>query len=501
MSYTCLHKLYYNVNMYINYIKLRELLEGSCKYDLDKTINIIFYIRDCRNGKGLREIGRLCYQWLLFNYPDEFKEVLHYIPNVGRWDDLYSVFPRRTYDINLSWIIQNNNEHPTKEKILKIIECQQTAVQIYIERLKDDLINIKQNERTSLASKWAVTEKSSLNRKFKFVNVTCNQWGITKKQYRQYISKLRKSSYSIERILTNRQYNQVQFSRIPKMALIKYKNVLFEKEQDRFMIYLSFVKLKKDIFDVKKYTPFDIVMQYNRLLETTLDCEVNDKVEDEWDKIILEANARNIFKNSTCILDTTGSMYQQKISNLFIDNKLPINIGVAFSILIARCTNKPFNNIVMNFSKQSEYIFLRKDETLHESMEKILNFQSDEKLNLKKILEKILETTNFNNKIGMIKNIVVFSDKPISKTVENFKDIIKEVYDKKYSIYDFKIPDILYFNINTGDIQFNIYNTDYNEITEISGFSYEIFREFLRIGEIKTSKILSSFESKYFLKA
>ena len=112
-------------------------------------------------------------------------------------------------------------------------------------------------------------------------------------------------------------------------------------------------------------------------------------------------------------------MYQQKIANFFIDNKLPINIEIAFSIIIARCSDKPFNNIVMNFSKDSEYIFLRKDETLHESMEAVflVNSQSHDTLNLKKILEKILETKNFNNKLGLIKNIIVFSDKPISKTV------------------------------------------------------------------------------------
>ena len=67
---------------------------------------------------------------------------------------------------------------------------------------------------------------------------------------------------------------------------------------------------------MKKYSPFDIVLQYNKLLENTLECQMNDKIEDEWDKI-LEANARHIFKNSTCVLDTDRVYVPAKNSKFF----------------------------------------------------------------------------------------------------------------------------------------------------------------------------------------
>lgn len=498
MSDSCLHRLYYNINMYINYINLREMLSESCKYDINKTINIIFYIRDCRNGRGLREIGKLCYQWLLFNYPDQLKEVLHYIPNVGRWDDLYSVFPRRTYEINKSWIIENNLEIPTNEKILKIIECQQTAVQIYIERLKDDLKNIEKNRPTSLASKWAVTEKSSLNRKYKFVNVICNQWGINKKTYRQIISKIRNTKYSIEKILTTCNYKNIKFSKIPKLALIKYRNILYEKQQNNFMIYLTFLKLKSDMFKPPDYSPIDLVLQYNKISGNNLENEVSDSVEKEWENIVLRSQFMGKFKDCLSILDNTGSMYQQDVGSIKIYNKMPINIGIAISVLISRCCNKPFNNIVMTYSDDCNYIYLRKDETLHESMEQILNYPSTNLLNLEKILEKILETTNFNNKSGMIKNIIIFSDKSFINSVNNYKEIIQKVYNQKYSIYGYKIPNILYFNINTNDINIIDYESDYNTITEVTGFSHEIINNFINTGSMDVKNQINLKTSKYF---
>ena len=483
----------------MNYVTLRDLLQKSMKYDINKTINIIFYIRDARNGKGYRDVGRLCYQWLLFNYPDILKEVLHYIPNVGRWDDMYSVFPRRTFEINELWVEQNNLEKPTREHLLKIIECQQTAVQIYIERLKEDLENIDKNEIVSLASKWAVTEKSSLNRKFKFVNVTCNQWGITRKTYRQYISKIRNYANNIERLLTEKRYDEIKFSRIPKLALMKYKEVLLKVNYEKFIIYLTFLKLKQDILDTKPYSPFDMVLQYNRILKDGIETEPMEIVESEWDKIIIMALTKNIFKKTLCVIDTTGSMYQHKISNIYVDSKVAINIGVAFAILVARCADKPFNNTIMNYSEDPKYIYLRRDEILLDSLQKIINFETSTKSNLKKIYDKILETVNFNEKQGMLEQIIIFSDKPFTESYNDHINVINDV-NEKYSIYGFKVPNILYFNINVDDIIFNNYDTKYNKITEVNGFSYDIFDILYKNGEFTINSLINNISTKYFKK-
>ena len=44
----------------------------------------------------------------MFNHPKDFIDVIDYIPNYGRWDDLYELFPRKTHDINKVWLRQNN---------------------------------------------------------------------------------------------------------------------------------------------------------------------------------------------------------------------------------------------------------------------------------------------------------------------------------------------------------------------------------------------------------
>lgn len=57
----------------------------------DYTLKIIFKTRDCRGGKGEREAFRFCLQWLQKTHPEDLKELLHYIPFYGRWDDVLVV--------------------------------------------------------------------------------------------------------------------------------------------------------------------------------------------------------------------------------------------------------------------------------------------------------------------------------------------------------------------------------------------------------------------------
>lgn len=52
----------------------------------------LFYLRDVRGGQGERRFFRVAFKWLAMTKPDVAKELLQFIPEYGRWDDLYCLF-------------------------------------------------------------------------------------------------------------------------------------------------------------------------------------------------------------------------------------------------------------------------------------------------------------------------------------------------------------------------------------------------------------------------
>ena len=68
------------------------------------TIKLLFWARYIRGGAGERRFFRICYNYLITNYNDIAKKIMNYVPEYGRWDDLWNV---STYDKELFSLIKN----------------------------------------------------------------------------------------------------------------------------------------------------------------------------------------------------------------------------------------------------------------------------------------------------------------------------------------------------------------------------------------------------------
>jgi hypothetical protein len=77
---------------------LYKYLEKSSEEDIIDTIILCFNIRDCRGGKGEREIGKKVFTWLFFNQTSLFSKIFHLIPEYGRWDDLLCILSQNLTD-------------------------------------------------------------------------------------------------------------------------------------------------------------------------------------------------------------------------------------------------------------------------------------------------------------------------------------------------------------------------------------------------------------------
>lgn len=66
-----------------------HLFEEAFIENKELALKCLFWIRDCRGGAGERRFFRVCMRWLATYFPDRIKDLIQYIPEYGRWDDLY----------------------------------------------------------------------------------------------------------------------------------------------------------------------------------------------------------------------------------------------------------------------------------------------------------------------------------------------------------------------------------------------------------------------------
>ena len=128
-------------------------------------LKILFYARDIRDGLGERNSFRLVLNTLGNLYPEVAKKLIPYIPQYGRYDDML--------------VLLNT---PVKQNVISMIQNQ----------LKEDMENKKNNMPYSLLAKWLPSINTSNQEAVSLANLICKELKMTKRQYRQTLSYLRK---------------------------------------------------------------------------------------------------------------------------------------------------------------------------------------------------------------------------------------------------------------------------------------------------------------------
>jgi hypothetical protein len=77
-------------------------------------LKCLFYLRDIRGGQGERRFFRLCIKWLAMRHKDEMEHLIKYVPEYGRYDDLFELFgtPLEGEMMGyIKYVIEKNEDH------------------------------------------------------------------------------------------------------------------------------------------------------------------------------------------------------------------------------------------------------------------------------------------------------------------------------------------------------------------------------------------------------
>ena len=460
--------LYFNSTRYTNIPCLYTYLTKAAKENLSHTFILSFFIRDCRGGKGERYLGRKALRWLFLNYPHKFMNIMHLIPEYGRWDDLLDFFPKilNLELINKKLLCMNFGIHTKEYKVKGIIKKYQLKiVHMFGDQLIKDREKMLKGKSISLCAKWAPTEGCSLDRKYKIVSLICKIMNWTLNQYRKsYITPLRAYLRIVESYMCAQDWDSIQYDKVPSCAIKRLKQVFAKHSPTEFNKWFCLLKKGKTKLNYKQLMPHELISLIAKNPSNIL-------IEKQWKVLENKLKKLGVLKDSLVVIDTSGSMENWSFSNSFT----PINVAIGLGLLISNTVQGLFHNKVITFSEIPTLISLPGG-SLTERYNYIKDIPWGFNTNLQAVFDLILEkakkyhlTQEYFPKKIFIFTDMSFDKAQINNTITNF-----QVIDKKFKLNGFDRPQLIFWDIKTGN-DFPVSVNDENTVM-LSGFSPSIVK-------------------------
>ena len=470
-------KLFFKGTRSINRPSLYEHLNTCSIESVVDTFVTAFYFRDCRGGKGERDLGRSVMKWLFLQYPDNFMKIVHLIPEYGRWDDIMSLWPG-VFHLQYpksgnkdSWLLYINNNFDvnikTHNELVKIQSYQLEIVRLMGNQLNIDMKLAKEGKPISMCCKWAPTEKDSMDRKFHTVLTLCKEMKWTCKQYRkQYTSQLRIYAKIVEGLMCKKQWDTIDFNKVSSHAMRRLKAAFLKNTRNTFIAWS--VGLTAKVND-SQFMPHEIIKEIrakgyaDRVLEEQWRC--------------LERGSKHL-NDSIAVVDTSSSMTTKQS---------PIDVALGLGLLIANTSQGPFHNQIITFSNSPTYITIP-DSSIFERYDILRESGWAGSTNLQATFDLILDraqkfkiTTNYMPKRIFILTDMCFNSADgygIDERVLQGEKTNLKIIDVKYKNAGYTRPNIIFWDVRGDGNDFTV-STNKSGSTLISGFSPTIMSAIL----------------------
>lgn len=224
-----------------------QMFTHAYNEDSKTALKILFRARDIRSGAGERRFFRCIWKYICNQKQDIGNRLSKYIPEYGRWDDMFEYQSQITFDLIKQWL----------------------------------------DKWDWLLAKW-------LPRKWKFANAVCSRLSLTPKQYRKLIVLLTKV---VETQMCEKKRNQISYKNIPSVALNKYRNAWYRNDETRFTQYIEDVNNNKVTMNWEALYPYQVYRNFQEWNADLIQAQRNNLADYWWNWDILP------------VIDVSWSMY------------------------------------------------------------------------------------------------------------------------------------------------------------------------------------------------
>lgn len=421
-----------------------NLFKKAYSQDAQLALRCLFWIRDIRGGQGERLIFRTIMKDFCEAQPDKAIQVLRYISEYGRWDDL--IFLLGASEI-------------TDKEILKIIYDQfiqdvSTVKFRILDRIPDNESGFKLNPKSanelSLLGKWLPSENATSKATIKKAKIIRKHLKIDSKLYRNHLTMLRKEINILENNMRTKDYKSLDYSKIPSQAFRKHIKAFKRNDNDKFETFIRKAKtgeVKVNTSTLYTYEIMDVIRQGE--IETA---------EALWTQLPDYCQG----KTGIVVADVSGSMYGR-----------PMDVSVSLALYFAERNTGIFKDHFITFSSQPQLQKISGD-TLAQKLSMIEN---DRNWNLSTNLEgvfNVLLKTAISSGEPCPDVVYIISDMEFDRAMRDPDETVFNNAKKLFNEADVKMPHVVFWNVDSR--QNNLPATMFDgNVTLISGLSQSIF--------------------------
>lgn len=409
-------------------------------------VKFLFWCGDIREGAGERKVFRTGLVWLAEHKPEVAKAV---IPLVGEYNRFDSLLP--LLDTNLRYEVSS----------------------YYKKKLKEDKRNRKMNQPASLLGKWLPSVGASSAETRRYARILCEDFGWTYEKYRKTLSKLRKYLDVVERKMSAKEWGKIDYEKVPSKANLIYNNAFLRNDENRRRKYLESLQKGEAKINAGVLQPHEIVSKY-----TESGGWWNNSVKD-YDET-LEQLWKNLpdmtVSNTLVVRDGSGSMCSP-ISG----QTTCLDVATALTVYMCDHNTGGWKGKFVTFSSHPEVVDISVEETLHDKLDKISNYEDCSNTNIYATMKLILNTA-VNNHIPqeeMPSLVAILSDMEFDGRRFNFNKTLFEDIIDEFEAAGYKMPRLCFWNINDrGEKSIPLQQNDLGLIL-CSGFSVQIMKMFM----------------------
>ena len=399
--------------------------------DPDLAMKILFYGRDVRGGLGERRVFRILLRWLAVSKPESVVRNLPYVAEYGRWDDVL---------------------------VLLDTPCRAEALALLKQQFDADLAALSSDGDVSLLGKWLPSVNASNDETIRAAKQIANAFGLSDRDYRKTLTKLRAQIRILENNLRKRDYT-FDYSKQPSKAMFKYRKAFLRNDAERYGAFMQRVSTGEVKLNTGALYPYEII-------EKAFHC-------DDAERLSLDATWRALAdytqdENALVVADGSGSMY-------WGGKPMPAAVAQSLAIYFAEHNRGAFRNHFITFSMNPRLVEI-KGRDIVDKARYCETFNECANTNIQKVFELVLNAAVRNRvpQKDLPSTLYIISDMEFDSCAAGASLTNFEYAAKLFRQAGYRLPNVVFWNVSSRNQQQPV-TTNEQGVALVSGCSPRIF--------------------------